>query len=96
MNDTITAIATPPGEGGVGVIRISGKDALAIAFRLFHPASGPLEEPAPQKVLFGEIRDPETEQCVDQVLLTFFKQPKSYTAEDVIEISAHGGAWIVS
>lgn len=96
MNDTITAIATPPGEGGIGIIRISGKDALAIALRLFHPATGPVEEPATQKVLFGEIRDPESEQCVDQVLLTFFKKPKSYTAEDVIEISAHGGSWIVS
>ena len=96
MNDTITAIATPPGEGGIGVIRLSGKDALVIALRLFHPATGPVEEPPPQKVLFGEIRDPESDECIDQVLLTFFKKPKSYTAEDVIEISAHGGAWIVS
>ena len=96
MNDTITAIATPPGEGGIGVIRLSGKDALVIALRLFHPATGPVEEPPTQKVLFGEIRDPESDECIDQVLLTFFKKPKSYTAEDVIEISAHGGAWIVS
>ena len=96
MNDTITAIATPPGEGGIGIIRLSGKDALVIALRLFHPAIGPVEEPPPKKVLFGEIRDPESDECIDQVLLTFFKKPKSYTAEDVIEISAHGGAWIVS
>jgi tRNA modification GTPase len=96
MNDTITAIATPPGEGGIGVIRLSGKDALVIALRLFHPATGPVEEHPTQKVLFGEIRDPESDECIDQVLLTFFKKPKSYTAEDVIEISAHGGAWIVS
>ena len=96
MNDTITAIATPPGEGGIGVIRLSGKDALVIALRLFHPATGPVEEPPQKKVLFGEIRDPESDECIDQVLLTFFKKPKSYTAEDVIEISAHGGAWIVS
>ncbi len=97
MNDTITAIATPPGEGGIGIIRISGKDALAIASSLFHPATGEtLQEPEPQKVLFGEVRDPESRQCVDQVLLTFFKRPKSYTAEDVIEISTHGGTWITS
>lgn len=97
MNDTITAIATPPGEGGIGIIRISGKDALTIALRLFHPASGePMQEPEPLKVLFGEVRDPESQQCVDQVLLTFFKAPKSYTAEDVIEISAHGGSWITA
>ena len=96
MTDTITAIATPPGEGGIGIIRISGKNALAIAHQLFHPATGTLQELAAQKVLFGEIHDPETGHCVDQVLLTFFKAPKSYTAEDVIEISAHGGTWIVS
>jgi tRNA modification GTPase len=97
MNDTITAIATPPGEGGIGIIRISGKDASAIALQLFHPASGEkIKELAPQKVLFGEIQDPESGQCVDQVLLTFFKAPKSYTAEDIIEISAHGGSWIMA
>ena len=45
MNDTITAIATPPGEGGIGVIRLSGKDALVIALRLFPPSTGPVEEP---------------------------------------------------
>ena len=97
MNDTITAIATPPGEGGIGIIRISGEDALFIALRLFHPAIGEkVKELAPQKVLFGEIRDPGKGQCVDEVLLTFFKGPKSYTAEDVIEISAHGGSLITA
>ena len=96
-SDTITAIATPPGEGGVGIIRISGENALGIAHKLFHPASGlsPQEFPT-QKVLFGEIRDPDTGQCADEVLLTFFKAPKSYTAEDVIEINAHGGSWITA
>ena len=97
MNDTITAIATPPGEGGVGIIRISGHDALTLALRLFHPASGqPLQEVPTQKVLFGEIRDPHSGQCADEVLLTYFKGPKSYTAEDVIEINAHGGSWITA
>jgi tRNA modification GTPase len=97
MNDTITAIATPPGEGGLGIIRISGEKALGIALQLFHPASGKImQEPAPQKVLFGEVRDPASGQCVDEILLTFFKAPKSYTAEDVIEISAHGGTWITT
>ena len=95
MKDTITAIATPPGEGGIGIIRISGAKALAIAQELFHPASGkPINDPVPLKFLFGEIRDPKTKQCVDQVLLTFFKGPKSFTAEDIIEINAHGGSWI--
>ncbi|MBT3184326.1 MAG: tRNA uridine-5-carboxymethylaminomethyl(34) synthesis GTPase MnmE [Nitrospina sp.] len=93
MNDTITAIATPPGEGGLSIIRISGEDALRIAMILFHPAKSN-SDLTPQKVVFGEIRDPETNQCRDEVLLTFFKAPKSYTAEDVIEISAHGGTLI--
>jgi tRNA modification GTPase len=96
MTDTITAIATPPGEGGIAIIRISGKDALAIARKLFYSATWIQQLPVAQKVMFGEIRDPETKQCVDQVLLTFFKAPKSYTVEDVIEISSHGGTWIVS
>jgi tRNA modification GTPase len=97
MNDTITAIATPPGEGGIGIIRISGKDAMSIAQRLFHSASGKSkQELAPQRVIFGEIRDPLSGQCVDEVLLTFFKAPKSFTAEDVIEISAHGGTLTTS
>ena len=95
MNDTITALATPPGEGGLGIIRISGKDALTIAVALFHSAPGK-SELTPQKVAFGEIRNPDTGQCVDEVLLTFFKAPKSYTAEDVIEISAHGGTLITA
>ena len=93
MYDTITAIATPPGEGGLSIIRISGEDALRIAMILFHPAKSN-SDLTPQKVVFGEIRDPETNQCRDEVLLTFFKAPKSYTAEDVIEISAHGGTLI--
>ena len=69
MKDTITAIATPPGEGGIAIIRISGKDALAIARKLFYSATWIQQLPVAQKVMFGEIRDPETKQCVDQVLL---------------------------
>ncbi len=97
MDDTIAAIATPAGEGGIGIIRLSGKDALPIAMRLFHPAvNKSTQAPAPQKVVFGEIRDPDSGRCADEVLLTFFKAPKSYTAEDVVEISAHGGTWITA
>ena len=97
MNNTITAIATPPGEGGIGIIRISGENTLSIGMQLFHPATGkPIQKPEPQKVIFGEIRDPASGQCVDEVLLTFFKGPRSYTAEDVIEISAHGGTLTTS
>ena len=96
MSDTIAAIVTPAGEGGVGLLRISGPAALAIASGLFHsPGSG---SPAvvPWRVYFGEIRDPESGATVDQVLFTLFKAPKSYTAEDVVEISAHGGVYVTS
>jgi tRNA modification GTPase len=93
MNDTIAALATPLGEGGISVIRISGENALSIATGLFHPASGTLPPPA-QKVLFGEIRDPESGQVIDEALLTYFKKPNSYTGEHVVEISGHGGTLV--
>lgn len=93
MNDTIAALATPLGEGGVSVIRISGEKALSIATGLFHSASNIFPPPV-QKVLFGEIRDPESGQVMDEVLLTYFKKPNSYTGEHVVEISGHGGSLV--
>ena len=95
MNDTIAALATPLGEGGISVIRISGENALSIATSLFHSASS-LLPPPPQKVLFGEVREPESGKVIDEVLLTYFKAPKSYTGEDLIEISCHGSEYIQS
>ncbi len=95
MSDTITAIATPAGEGGISVIRMSGTKALTFASNLFRPFSGAdPKEFALQRVYFGEIIDPKTQTSVDEVLLTFFKAPKSFTAEDVIEISGHGGVFV--
>lgn len=97
MDDTITAIATPIGEGGISVIRISGKDAVAYTANLFPPFRGKsLSDLSQQKVYFGEIRDPATDLGVDEVLVTLFKAPKSYTCEDVVEISAHGGVLVSS
>jgi tRNA modification GTPase len=97
MSDTITAIVTPTGEGGVSVIRLSGAMSLAIASLLFRPARGAdLKEFTPQRVYFGEILDPKTQTLVDEVLLTYFKAPKSFTAEDVVEISAHGGLFVTT
>jgi tRNA modification GTPase len=93
MNDTIAALATPHGEGGISVIRISGEKALTVATNLFHSVSSFLPPP-PQKVLFGEIRDPDSGQVIDEVLLTYFKKPNSYTGEHVIEISGHGGTLV--
>ncbi len=94
-NDTIAALATPPGEGGISVIRISGENALSIGTGLFHSTSDISNNVPPvQKVLFGEIRDPESGRVVDEVLFTWFKKPNSYTGEHVVEISGHGGSLV--
>ena len=90
--DTIAAISTPPGEGGMGVIRVSGPGALTIARQAFVRARGrPLDKPAPQRVYHGHIVDAEG-QRVDEVLLWMMRRPHSYTGEDVAEISCHGGS----
>ncbi len=84
-DDTIVAIATPPGRGGIGVVRLSGPEARAIAepmLRLRHP-------PAAGEARFGELVDGEGAR-LDEVVVTFFAAPHSYTTDDVVEISAHG------
>ena len=94
-NDTIAALATPPGEGGISVIRISGENALTFARGLFHSIFDISKNiPPAQKVLFGEIRDPESKRVIDEVLFTWFKKPNSYTGENVVEISGHGGTQV--
>ena len=92
--DTIAAIATPPGEGGVAIVRLSGVDAEAIAARIF-TGSGKKSGALKSHTLYhGKIRDPRTEQMVDEVLLTVMRKPRSYTGEDVVEVHGHGGAFI--
>ena len=97
MSDTIAAIATPIGEGGVTIIRFSGTDSLSVALKLFYTPSGKsIKKLSPNKAHFGSIYEPTTRKCVDEVVLTWFKNPKSYTGEDVVEISAHGGTFVSS
>ncbi|WP_043097237.1 tRNA uridine-5-carboxymethylaminomethyl(34) synthesis GTPase MnmE [Kallotenue papyrolyticum] len=88
--DTIAAIATPVGEGGVGIVRLSGPDALAIARRIFQPRHGG-DTYRPQLMRYGRVIDAEG-RSVDEALAVFFKAPRSYTREDVVEIHCHGGA----
>ncbi len=91
---TIAAISTPPGQGGLGVIRVSGPDARAIATRVFRPAKGKPLSLTPKRshrVFYGQIVDPVSQALVDDVLLTWFASPHSYTTEDTVEISCHGG-----
>ena len=85
-DDTIVAISTPPGRGGIGVVRLSGPDARAIASPLLKLS----HELAPNRAVFGELLDPATGERIDEVVVTFFQKPHSYTTEDVVEISAHG------
>ena len=90
LEDTIIAIATPPGFGGLGIVRISGKRALAVAGKVFQAKSG-VKGPFPaRRPIFGAIRDTERGSSLDEAFLTFFKAPRSYTREDVVELSVHG------
>ena len=90
FRDTIASISTPPGVGGIGLIRISGPAAEEIARRLFRP-SRPSTRFASHRLYHGEIVSPETGQILDEVLVSFLKAPRSYTGEDTIEINCHGG-----
>lgn len=91
-HDTIVAPATPTG-GAIAIVRISGSEAIAVAERLFRGRS-PLSEAAGRTVHYGSIHDGE--RLVDEVLVTLFRTPHSYTGEDSVEISCHGSAYIVS
>ncbi|HSJ53586.1 MAG TPA: tRNA uridine-5-carboxymethylaminomethyl(34) synthesis GTPase MnmE, partial [Anaerolineae bacterium] len=92
LDDTIAAIATPLGEGGIGIVRLSGPDAAAILDRLFVPASpshgGRLQ---PRTLHYGHVVDPATGQVVDEVLAAHLPAPATYTRQDVVEIDGHGG-----
>lgn len=92
--DTIAAIATPFGVGGLGVIRISGPRALEIARRVFRPKLPPPDLP-PRKVRYGHVVDPSSGEVIDEVLAVYMKAPSSYTREDVVEISGHGGPLVL-
>lgn len=92
-NDTIVALATASGTGAIAVIRLSGKDAIAIGSRFFRSVSGKsLSEQKSHTVHLGHIVDHP--RVIDEVLVTIFKNPHSYTGEDVIEISCHGSLYI--
>ncbi len=87
LTDTIVAISTPPGRGGLGVVRISGKDSRRIASEILRFRRPP--EWKSWSAAMAELPGPEG-QAVDEVVMTFFERPRSYTAEDVVEISCHG------
>jgi tRNA modification GTPase len=92
LQDTITAISTPLGEGGIGIVRLSGKDALRIVEKIFtSPTSRSISKIRSHSIIYGYINDPGTGLTVDEVLLSIMRGPKTYTREDIVEINCHGG-----
>lgn len=90
--DTICAIATPIGEGGVAIIRISGENALSIASKIFVPKSKcDVKRMKTYTMRYGNIMDIKNKEIIDEVILSFMKAPSSYTGENVVEINCHGG-----
>jgi tRNA modification GTPase len=88
VRDTIAAVSTPPGRGGIGIVRISGGDARAIAAKLLRFAGG--TDWRPWSAVLAQLPDAEGRAVDSHVVVTYFAAPRSYTAEDVVEISCHG------
>lgn len=95
QNDTIAAIATPPGVGGIGVIRVSGQDAFSLVLPLLRRPGGQTALPPSHRLTYGHIVDPRNQEVLDEVLVAFMCAPHTYTAEDVVEIQGHGGPLVL-
>jgi len=94
--DTIVAISTPPGPGAIGMVRISGPDARSVGEKVFTPASPGKTPFPPRKALFGLAHESGmASDPIDQGVLTFFNQPRTYTGEDMVEVTLHGGPLIL-
>ncbi len=94
--DTICAIATPAG-GALGIIRVSGPEAITAADRIFRPRVGaPLSQRAASSLTFGNVVVPQADEAVDEVLVSLFRAPHSYTGEDSVEFSCHGSYYILN
>ena len=95
-NDTICAVATPPGMGAIAVVRVSGPDTHRLVCQLFRHKGKPFpqEKVEAYKAFYGQIADPVTDEVLDEVIVTFFVAPHSFTGEDAAEISVHGSLYI--
>lgn len=93
---TIAAISTAPGIGGIGIVRMSGEECFKILDKIFK-AKNPqeIEDIKGYTIKYGNIIDPTTNKTIDEVLVSYFKKPKSYTTENMCEISSHGGTIVV-
>jgi tRNA modification GTPase len=94
-NDTITAVSTPFGKAGIGIIRLSGSKAETIATKIFNPGRT-VQRLESHRLYLGRLIDPSTGLMIDEVLLSFMKAPISYTREDVVEINSHSGQILLS
>lgn len=88
--DTITSISTPMGEGAIGIVRLSGPQAVTIVDKLYK-GKKPLQEVSSHTINYGHIIDPDTNETVEEVMVSVLRAPKTFTREDIIEINCHGG-----
>ncbi len=95
QNDTIAAIATPPGQGGIGIVRVSGVEAFTLVLPLFRTPERSSELPPSHLLTYGRIVDPTTHEAIDEVLVAFMRAPRTYTRENVVEIQGHGGPLVL-
>lgn len=92
LYDTIAAISTPLGEGGIGIVRMTGSQAFSIADKIFRGIkNGDWQEGSSHKLYYGHVVEPETETVVDEILLGVMRAPHTFTREDVVEFNCHGG-----
>ncbi len=89
MENTIAAIGTPTGEGGIGIVRISGENSKSVLSKIF--VFGGSDDFIPRRLNYGKIVDPQSHKVIDEVLAVYMRGPHTYTGEDVVEIQCHGG-----
>ena len=90
--DTIAAISTPMGEGAIAIVRLSGEEAIEIADKIFRsPSKKKLADVSSHTIHYGKIIDPDTNDVVEEVMVSVMRAPKTFTREDVVEINCHGG-----
>lgn len=94
--DTIAAISTPPGEGAIGIVRLSGEEALTIADRVYNSGSKSLAEQVSHTIHYGHIQNPKTNEMIDEVMISVMHAPKTFTRENIVEINCHGGITTVN
>ncbi|MBM7690212.1 tRNA uridine-5-carboxymethylaminomethyl(34) synthesis GTPase MnmE [Enterococcus ureilyticus] len=94
--DTIAAISTPPGEGAISIVRLSGDEAIKIADKVYRSGSKQLLEVPTHTIHYGHILDPKDDSLLDEVMVSVMRAPKTFTREDVVEINCHGGIVVVN